>query len=210
MSALSRAQPVLIAAGFLLGAVLVSAPLAPLPSARAQSTSLTGQLLVATDDLKDPRFTRAVIFIIRHDADGAMGMIVNRPLGEAPLAAVLEQAGMDGTGVTGSVRMHLGGPVEALRIFVLHTPDYAGPGTVRVGNEVAVTFQRDILAAIAAGRGPKQALFTLGYAGWAPGQLDAEMKGGFWHQATSEAGIVFDDTYATKWDRAMGRRRINL
>ena len=180
MYALSRAQPALIAAGFLLGAVLVAAPPAPLPSARAQSPSLTGQLLVATDDLTDPRFTRAVIFVIRHDADGAMGMIVNRPLGEVPLAAVLEQADMDGTGVAGSVRMHVGGPVEAVRIFVLHTPDYAGPGTARIGNEVAVTFQRDILAAIAAGRGPKQALFTLGYAGWAPGQLEAEMKGGFW------------------------------
>ena len=80
----------------------------------------------------------------------------------------------------------------------------------RVGSEVAVTFHPDILQAMAAGRGPRRSVFTVGYAGWAPDQLETEIKGGYWFIAAAEAGIIFDDAYATKWDRAMSRRRISL
>jgi len=210
MLGLPRARSPWIAVGVLAGALVLATAPAPLPSARAQGAYLTGQLLIATDDLKDPRFIRTVIFMIRHDAKGAMGLVLNRPLADAPLATLLEQAGMDPKGAAGSVRLHVGGPVEPTRIFVLHSPEYAASDTFRVGSEVAVTFHPDILQAMAAGRGPKRSVFTLGHAGWAPDQLETEIKGGYWVIAAAEAGIIFDDAYATKWDRAMSRRRISL
>jgi putative transcriptional regulator len=210
MPALSRARPLWIALGLLAGIVMLAAGPVPRSSARAQGAYLTGQLLIATDELKDPRFVRSVIFMIRHDAKGAMGLVLNRPLADAPLATLLEQAGLDPKGAAGSVRLHVGGPVEPTRIFVMHSPEYAASDTVRVGSEVAVTFHPDILQAMAAGRGPKRSVFTVGYAGWAPDQLETEIKGGYWFIAAAEAGIIFDDAYATKWDRAMSRRRISL
>ena len=166
---------------------------------------------MATPELEDPRFTRTVIYMVRHDArSGAMGLVVNRQLGEVPMAVLLRQSGLPGEGAKGSVRLHVGGPVEATRIFVLHTDDYAGPDTVKVGNGVAITSEPSILKSIAEGKGPRRARFTLGYAGWAPGQLEAEMKAGYWVVVPSDDAILFDDAYETKWDRAMAKRRINL
>ena len=197
-----------VAAAVVLGAALWAAEPADAP---AQTARLVGQLLVATSELEDPRFTRTVIYMVRHDArTGAMGLVVNRQLGEVPMAVLLRQSGLPGEGAKGSVRLHVGGPVEATRIFVLHTDDYAGPDTVRVGNGVAITSEPSILKAIAEGKGPRRARFTLGYAGWAPGQLEAEMKAGYWVVVPSDDAILFDDAYETKWDRAMAKRRINL
>ena len=197
-----------VAAAVVLGAALWAAEPADAP---AQTARLVGQLLVATSELEDPRFTRTVIYMVRHDArTGAMGLVVNRQLGEVPMAVLLRQSGLPGEGAKGSVRLHVGGPVAATRVFVLHTDDYAGPDTVRVGNGVAITSEPSILKAIAEGKGPRRARFTLGYAGWAPGQLEAEMKAGYWAVVPSDDAILFDDAYETKWDRAMAKRRINL
>ena len=197
-----------VAAAVVLGAALWAAEPADAP---AQTARLVGQLLVATSELEDPRFTRTVIYMVRHDArTGAMGLVVNRQLGEVPMAVLLRQSGLPGEGAKGSVRLHVGGPVAATRVFVLHTDDYAGPDTVRVGNGVAITSEPSILKAIAEGKGPRRARFTLGYAGWAPGQLEAEMKAGYWVVVPSDDAILFDDAYETKWDRAMAKRRINL
>jgi putative transcriptional regulator len=139
-----------------------------------------------------------------------MGLVVNRQLGEVPMAVLLRQSGLPGEGAKGSVRLHVGGPVEATRIFVLHTDDYAGPDTVKVGNGVAITSEPSILTSITEGKGPRRARFTLGYAGWAPGQLEAEMEAGYWAVVPSDDAILFDDAYETKWDRAMAKRRISL
>ncbi|MDO8478457.1 MAG: YqgE/AlgH family protein [Candidatus Rokubacteria bacterium] len=197
-----------VAAAVVLGSALWAAEPA---STQAQNAGLAGQLLVATSELEDPRFTRTVIYMVRHDArTGAMGLVVNRQLGEVPMAVLLKQSGLPSAGAKGSVRLHVGGPVEATRIVVLHTDDYAGPDTVKVANGVAVTAEPSILQSIAEGRGPRRARFTLGYAGWAPGQLEAEMEAGYWIVVPSDDAIVFDDAYETKWDRAMARRRINL
>jgi len=196
------------AAAVVLGAALWASEPADAP---VQSAGLAGQLLVATPELEGPTFTRTVIYMVRHDArTGAMGLIVNRPLGEVPMAVLLRQSGLPDEGAKGSVRLHMGGPVEATRIFVLHTDDYAGPDTVKVGSGVAITSDASILKSIAEGKGPRRARFTLGYAGWAPGQLEAEMKAGYWIVVPSDDAILFDDAYETKWDRAMARRRINL
>ncbi len=177
---------------------------------RSSPGDLTGQLLVATPEMPDPRFARAVIYMVRHDANGAQGLVVNRPLREIPLAVLLEQMGMEGKGVQEMVRLHAGGPVEAFRILVLHTTEYMGEGTLPVKDGIAITWEPDILRAIAQGKGPRRTLFALGYAGWAPGQLEAEMKAGAWVRASADEALVFDGNYDTKWDRAMARRKIDL
>ena len=181
------------------------------PLAPAQDARLTGQLLVATTELEGPVFEKTVIYMVRHDArSGAMGLIVNRPLGDLPMAVLLQQAGLPGEGAKGSVKLHVGGPVEQTRLSVLHSDDYRGPDTVKVGAGVAITAEPSILQDIVKGKGPRRAHFTVGYAGWAPGQLEAEMRAGYWIVVPSDDGILFDDAYDTKWDRAMAKRRINL
>ena len=201
-----------VCAAVALAVVLDAALWAAEPATtQAQNARLAGQLLVATPELDGPTFSRTVIYMVRHDArTGAMGFVVNRQLGEVPMAVLLKQAGLPSEGAKGSVRLHVGGPVEATRIVVLHTNDYAGSDTVRVGNGVAVTAEPSILQSIAEGKGPRRARFTLGYAGWAPGQLEAEIEAGYWIVVPSDDAIVFDDADETKWDRAMARRRISL
>jgi len=175
-----------------------------------QAGDLTGQLLVATPEMLDPRFVHTVIYMIRHDSSGAQGVVVNRPLREIPLAVLLEQMGMESKGVQETLRLHAGGPVDTLRILVLHTAGYASESTLAVKGGIAVTWEPDILRAIAQGKGPRRALFVIGYAGWAPGQLEAEMKTGAWVRASADEALVFDGNYETKWDRAMARRKIDL
>jgi putative transcriptional regulator len=153
---------------------------------------------------------RTVIYMVHHDAGGAMGLVVNRPLGDTPLAALLEGLGIEGNGVKGGVRLHYGGPVEPRRGLVLHTSDYASEGTRVVGGGIAITVGTAILRAIGAGTGPRRSLVALGYAGWAPGQLEGEIAAGAWVVVPADEGLVFDQDYEKKWDRAMARRTIQL
>lgn len=197
---------VLIAAVLFLAAVETASPAA----APAAGASLSGQLLVALPSLDDPRFKRTVVYMLVHDARGAMGLIMNRPIGDIPLAVLLKQAGLPEAGAKGSVKLHVGGPVEATRISVLHSDDYRGPETTMLTDGLAVTSQPDILGAIAAGKGPRRVHFSVGFAGWGPGQLEDEIKGGYWVTVPSDEGILFDDAYETKWDRAMAKRKFNL
>ena len=180
------------------------------PSARPKPGSLAGQLLVATSELKDPRFVRTVIYMVHHDAGGAMGLVVNRPLGNAPLAALLEGLGMEGNGTQGGIRLHYGGPVEPRRGFVLHTTDYASGSTRVVKDGIALTVGTEILRALGTGTGPRLSLVALGYAGWAPGPLEGELAAGSWVVVQSDEALVFDQDYEKKWDRAMARRTIQL
>ena len=195
----------------ILGAVLLTPELlVGAPTPEAEPGNLAGQLLVATRELHDPNFDHAVIYMVRHDANGAMGLVVNDPLRDVPLATVFEQAGLDPAGVAGTIHLHAGGPVQRTRFFVLHTDDYAIADTLRVGDGLAVTSHIDILRAVVAGTGPRRTLFVVGYAGWGPGQLDAELSAGAWVHATSDEGIVFDQADQTKWHRAFARRAISL
>jgi putative transcriptional regulator len=191
-------------------AAVLAVGLATHSAAQVPRGSLAGQLLVATEDMADPRFARTVIYLVQHDERGAQGLVLNRPLGEIPLAELMAQMGMRGENVQGRIRLHAGGPVEALRILVLHTADYAAEGTLPVKDGLAVTAQPEILRAIAAGHGPRRAFFAAGYAGWAPGQLEAEMKAGYWVRAQPDEPLVFDEDYAGKWSRALARRKIDL
>ena len=196
----------------LVVAALAAIGVAPGHSAepRAAIGNLAGQLLVASPEMGDPRFAQTVIYMVRHDASGAQGLVVNRPLGELPLAVLLEQMGIEKKGTQGTVRLHSGGPVEGLRIFVLHTTDYVGDGTLSIKDGIALTWEPTILGAIAQGKGPRRAMVALGYAGWAPGQLEAEMKAGAWVRASADEALIFDTDHGSKWDRAMARRKIDL
>ena len=180
------------------------------PPVPPRAGGLAGQLLVATTDLKDPRFVRTVIYMVHHDAGGAMGLVVNRPLGDTPLATLLEGLGVEGNGVKGGIRLYYGGPVEPRRGFVLHTTDYTSESTRIVKDEIALTVGTDILRAIGTGTGPRLSLIALGYAGWAPGQLEGEIAAGAWVVVPADEGLVFGENYEKKWDQAMARRMIQL
>lgn len=172
--------------------------------------SLAGQFLVATEQMPDPRFVRTVIYMVRHDATGALGLVVNRPVGEVPLADLLERSGRSGRDVAGTVRVHAGGPVEPTRAFVLHTVDFMGRESHPVADGIAVTGHPEVLDAMARGQGPRRSLFLLGYAGWAAGQLDAEIQRGGWISVPADEALLFDDDRARTWERAMARRRIDI
>lgn len=183
-----------------------------IPLAQADK-SLAGQFLVATEALRDPRFARTVIYMVRHDASGALGLVVNRPVRDVPLAPLLRQFGLDDRGVNGSIRLHYGGPVEPASGFLLHTAEYATAGTERVAGDIAVTVlspRPEVLGEIAHGGGPRRFLFVLGYAGWGPGQLEDEIDNGAWITVPADESLLFDDDHARKWDRAMSRRRFTI
>ncbi len=172
--------------------------------------SLTGQLLVATPELNDPRFVRTVIYMVRHDANGAMGLVVNRPFKEVPIALLLDRLGADSKGVRGAIRLHYGGPVEPGRAFMLHSAEYAAEGTQVIAGGFALTGEAEVLRAIGAGAGPRRALFALGYAGWGPGQLEGEFRAGAWVTVPADPALVFEGNADDKWERAMARRKIDL
>jgi len=164
---------------------------------------LTGQLLIAMPQMRDPRFTRSVIFMCAHNAEGAMGLVVNRRVGSITFDDLLEQLGIGPNRRNEEIRVHFGGPVEQGRGFVLHSTDYTQAGTMRVDETVALTATLDILKEIASGGGPRRSLLALGYAGWGPGQLDAEIQANGWLSAPADEQLVFDADLDHKWERAI-------
>jgi putative transcriptional regulator len=197
-------------AALLLAVVLVATAAADERAATSSRRSLTGRLLVATDALRDPRFARTVIYLVRHDAEGAFGLVVNLPIAEVPFERALRPLGLEVPPGSGDVRVHYGGPVQERRGFVLHTPDWAGESTIVVDGRFAVTEDPKVLQAMAQGTGPRRALFLLGYAGWAPGQLDVEVATGAWGVAPADERLVFDEDPQQKWIEATTRRLLEL
>lgn len=171
---------------------------------------LEGRLLVAAPGMPDPRFRQSVIYLLEHGPEGALGLIVNRPANDVPLAELLSRLQLDIAGATGRVRLHYGGPVSPNAGFVLHSTDYAGDGTRVVGDGIAVTTHRQVFRAMAEGKGPKHALVLFGYAGWGAGQLEGEIEAGGWYLAPAEAALVFGADHGDKWRRALERRMIDL
>ena len=166
------------------------------------SPYLTGQLLIAMPGMRDPRFARSVIYMCAHNEEGAMGLVLNRLAGNISLPDLLTQLGVEQHVPDDAIRIHFGGPVETGRGFVLHSTDYAAGDTLRVDEEVGLTASLDILRAIADGAGPRQRILALGYAGWGPGQLDAEIQANGWLSAPADETILFGDRLDEKWDRA--------
>lgn len=175
--------------------------------------NLTGQLLVAMPGMGDPRFDRTVILICSHDAEGAMGLVVNRGASDLRFADLLEQVGLPlprAGAPSADMPVHAGGPVEMGRGFVLHSPDYEAPGgSLRVGPAFSMTTTRDVLEAIANGRGPHAVLITLGYSGWGAGQLEGEIAENGWLTVPADADLVFGLPDAQKWEAALGQLGID-
>jgi putative transcriptional regulator len=172
--------------------------------------SLAGRLLVATDVMGDTRFAKTVIYMVRHSERGALGVIVNLPIAEVPYERVLRTYGLEAPQGSGDVRVHYGGPLEETSTFVLHTPEWAGDGTTVVDGGFALTADPTVLQAMARGAGPRRALFCLGRAGWAPGQLDVELETGAWAVASTDERLLFDEDPKQKWIEAMTRRILEL
>jgi putative transcriptional regulator len=173
---------------------------------------LDGHLLLAMPSMTDPRFHRAVIYMCAHSSDGAMGIIINQRASHITFGKLLEQLDIS-PDTSSSIRVpieqmavHAGGPVETGRGFVLHTTDYfAADSTLPIDESVSLTATVDILRAIAAGSGPVRSLLALGYAGWAPGQLDSEIHANGWLTCPADTDIVFDGDVETKYERAMAK-----
>jgi putative transcriptional regulator len=198
----------------LLLALLVPASLhgatPPRPDPTPGHAFLTGQLLVATEAMGDPRFQNTVLVMVRHNAEGAMALVINRPFGEQPLAKLLDAIGEKGDGVTGTVPIHYGGPVEPEKGFVLHSSDYRKPGTLDITGEVSVTVTQEIFRDIAARTGPGKFLIAFGYAGWGAGQLESEIAHGAWYTAPLDLKLVFDADRDKVWELAVARRTRDL
>ena len=173
--------------------------------------SLTGELLVAMPQMMDPRFARSVVYICAHSEEaGAMGLVVNKLIASLTMDELFAHLKLEPSEVGRSRPVHFGGPVEPGRGFVLHTADYREEATLPVSEEFAVTATLDILRAIGRGEGPRRNLLALGYAGWAPGQLDAEIQANGWLSVEADAELVFDDDDDGKWQRALAKLGVDL
>jgi putative transcriptional regulator len=171
---------------------------------------LDGQLLIAMPGMGDLRFARAVIFLCAHSAEGAMGLIVNKPAPELRFADLLRQLKIPVGRELADTRVHFGGPVEHGRGFVLHSSDYALEGaSLKVNATFAMTATIDILQDIARGAGPERAILALGYSGWGPGQLEGEIQANGWLTAPADAEIVFGSRDGEKWEAALRKLAID-
>lgn len=166
---------------------------------------MAGQLLIAMPQMRDPRFQRSVIYMCVHNAECAMGLVVNRLVGSLTFPDLLQQLNIDSENLKQTIRVHFGGPVESGRGFVLHSGDFQETGTTPVPGGLALTATIDILRSIAQGGGPRRSLLALGYAGWGPKQLDGELQANAWLSAPADEDIVFDSDLDTKWERAMAK-----
>lgn len=170
----------------------------------------TGQLLVATEEMKDPRFSETVIYLVRHNTEGTLGLVINRPLAKGRIDDLLKGFGGEATGSEREVVIYYGGPVSSVQGFVLHSDDVTLDNSARVRDGVAMTSDIKIIEAIASGKGPKQTLIMLGYAGWAPGQLEGEIQAGAWFVIPSDKALIFGKDAETKWRQAIDRKQTPL
>ncbi len=180
--------------------------------AREGNGYLDGQLLLAMPAMVDPRFARAVIYMCAHSPDGAMGIVLNQRAPHITFPKLLEQLDIE-IPSSGAITLpldkmavHFGGPVETGRGFVLHTSDYyVADSTLPIDESVCLTATIDILRAIASGSGPTRSLLALGYAGWAPGQLESEIHANGWLTCPADVDIIFDNNLDAMYERALAK-----
>ncbi len=182
----------------------------------ANSPYLDGQILVAMPGMMDDRFSRAVIYVCAHSSEGAMGIVLNRPAANlnmpdllVQLEIVPELERIHLSERVGNMQVLMGGPVETSRGFVLHSPDFhIAQSTLPIDDGVCLTATIDILRAIAAGKGPQQAVLALGYAGWGAGQLELEMQSNGWLNCPADAELIFNTAADIRYEMAL--RRIGI
>src|SRR5579871_234525 len=173
---------------------------------------LDGQFLIAMPGMQDTRFARSVVYLCAHSADGAMGIMINQPAPQITFRDLLVQLNIipEGTeirlpGTAGRMQVHRGGPVETGRGFVLHSSDYfIENSTLPIDEHICLTATLEILKAIAVGTGPQNAMLALGYAGWAPGQLETEIQSNGWLHCPATPELIFDTDLDAKYGRALG------
>ncbi len=211
-----------LAALFALLAVLLGLP--PGTPGRAAPTlgdgggSLAGRLLVASENMGDPRFRNTVILMVEHNAGGAMGLIVNVPLGAIPVAPLFERLDLAppavapgaAPGAAGEIAVYYGGPVESERGFLLHSADVVVDGSILVGEGVAMTAEAEMMDKIGRGEGPERSLLAFGYSGWGPQQLESEFARDAWFTIPFDPALVFAADPARSWERAAARRGLDL
>ena len=173
----------------------------------ASTDDLTGKILIAMPGMADPRFAHAVVLVCAHGEEGALGIVLNKPLPGIAFSELLDQLGIEADPATPAVPVHFGGPVEPGRGFVLHRIAAQAEdeeGVLRIGQGgLAMTTTRNILEDIARGRGPDRAVLSLGYAGWDAGQLEGEMLANGWLTAEAGDDLVFGGDNAQKWPAAL-------
>jgi putative transcriptional regulator len=187
-------------------------------SGKRSSGFLDGQMLVAMPVMGDDRFARAVIYVCAHSSEGAMGIIVNQPAGNIRFSELLVQLDVipDGERIemparADTVKVLKGGPVETGRGFVLHSADFfIENSTLPIGGGICLTATLDILKAIARGKGPASAILALGYAGWAPGQLENEIQHNGWLHCAADPDLIFGADIEGKYDKAMRKIGIDV
>lgn len=169
-----------------------------------------GQMLVAMPQMGDPRFARSVIYLCAHSAEGAMGLVVNKLIDSVTFPDLLRQLNIDTDAPDEQIRVHFGGPVESGRGFVLHSDDYVREATLVIRDGVALTATVDVLRALAGGDGPQRSLLALGYAGWAPGQLDAEIHANGWLNVPADDELIFGLDLDAKWEQAINKLGVDF
>lgn len=176
----------------------------------ASRIQLRNQFLIAMPALQDPNFFRGVTYLCEHNEDGAMGIMVNRPL-DIDMGEVLKQMEIE-THIEAvrSQPVFLGGPVQCERGFVLHKPHGSWDVTLRITDDIGVTSSRDILEALASGEGPDHTLIALGYAGWGPGQLEQEMADNTWINVPADDRIFFETAFDRRWEAAAAITGIDI
>lgn len=171
---------------------------------------LEDQFLLAMPSMGDSRFERTVIYMCSHSEDGAMGLVVNKSMDWITFSELLDQLNIEVEGHVPDLAIHAGGPVETGRGFVLHTNDFKQDSTLEIGKTRALTATVDILKAIAKGTGPHHSLLALGYASWAPGQLENEIQHNSWLTLPADDYLLFEAEMETKYTGALGKLGIDL
>jgi putative transcriptional regulator len=167
---------------------------------------LEGKLLIAMPGVTDERFVQTVIYMCAHSERGAMGLVINKPIKGLSFAELMEQLEIETSADAADLPVLYGGPVDTGRGFVLHSSDYeTGDSTLNVSNNISLTATLDILRAMAEGKGPRQALFALGYAGWGPGQVETEFQANGWLHCEADPALVFGTEPEEKWTSALAR-----
>ena len=166
---------------------------------------LTGQVLVAMPQMEDERFARSVVYVVAHSQNGAMGLVLNRLVEAVSFPSLLEQLGVECTAPDAAPNIHFGGPVETQRGFVLHSADYRQESTVNIRSSICITATVEILRDIADGCGPECSILALGYAGWAPGQLEAEIQHNGWLHVPADTDLVFHTQIPKMWQTAIAK-----
>ncbi len=175
-----------------------------------QQTNLTSHFLVAMPSLKDPNFEKSVTYICAHNEEGAMGIVINKPL-DIDLGEIFEQMDIPTNNQETKDRtIFHGGPVHTDRGFILHQTNNNWDSSIIISDEISVTTSKDILEAIATGDGPTESLIALGYAGWAEGQLEQEIMDNAWLSGPSNSEIIFKTPFDQCWNTVVGHMGIDI